>query len=91
MQRPPRGVVFAPANPFARAFAVVAGLGLLALMLFLGVIFFAAFAALGAIAWLVFSVRHWWLTRGGKGESDPDIVDVEYRVMHSRNGRHDGR
>lgn len=84
MQRTPRGLLFAPENPVARAFAVIAGLGLMALTLFLGLIFFAAFAALGAIAWVVFSVRRWWLTRGGRQQSDPDIVDVEYRVVRDQ-------
>lgn len=84
MQQMPRGLLFAPSNPVARVFAVIAGLGLMALTLFLGLIFFAAFAALGAVAWAVFTVRRWWLTRGGRGQPDPDIVDVEYRVVRER-------
>jgi len=85
MHGTPRGLLFAPQNPIARAFAVIAGLGLFAVTLFLGVIFFAAFAALGVLAWAWFSVRRWWLTRGRRPEQDPDIIDVEYRVV--REGR----
>lgn len=84
MQRTPRGLLFAPENPVARVLAVIAGLAIMAVVISLSLIFFAAFAALGAIAWVVFSVRRWWLTRGGRQESDPDIVDVEYRVVRDR-------
>lgn len=85
MQYGPRGMLYAPQNPIARVLAVIAGLGIMALVFFLGVIFFAAFAALGAIAWVVLSVRRWWLTRDDpRDRSDPDIVDVEYRVVRGR-------
>lgn len=89
-----RGIPSPPQNPIVRAFAVIAGLGLFALMLFLGLVFFAAFAALGAIAWLVFTVRHWWLTRQGgnqrRSDNDPSgVIDVEYRVVRDRTDRND--
>lgn len=89
-----RGIPSPPQNPVVRAFAVIAGLGLFALTLFLGLVFFAAFAALGAIAWLVFTVRRWWLTRhaGAQGRSDSDpsgVIDAEYRVVRDRSGRND--
>ncbi len=84
-----RGIPSAPQNPIVRAFAIIAGLGLFALVLFLGLVFFAAFAALGAVAWLVFTVRRWWLTRhassrGGDGGDDSGVIDVEYRVVSRR-------
>lgn len=86
-----RGIPQAPQNPIVRAFAVIAGLGLFALMLFLGLVFFAAFAALGAIAWLFFTVRRWWLTRQGQSPgggdrrgADDGVIDVEYRVVQGR-------
>lgn len=87
-----RGIPSPPQNPIVRAFAVIAGLGLFALMLFLGLVFFAAFAALGAVAWLVFTVRRWWLTRqgGAQGRSDNDpssVIDVEYRVVRDRDDK----
>lgn len=73
---------FAPKNPVARFFAVIAGLGVFALILFLGVIFLAAFVALGALAWVYFQVRRWWLGRGeDKRPGDDNVVDVEYRVV----------
>lgn len=92
-----RGIPSPPQNPIVRAFAVIAGLGLFALMLFLGLVFFAAFAALGAVAWLVFTVRRWWLTRQGQSPSrgpgaaeDSGVIDVEYRVVDNHRGhRHD--
>lgn len=87
-----RGIPSAAQNPIVRAFAVIAGLGLFALVLFLGLVFFAAFAALGAIAWLVFTVRRWWLTRqapsgGTDGGDDSGVIDVEYRVVSRRDER----
>lgn len=86
-----RGIPQAPQNPILRAFAVIAGLGLFALILFLGLVFFAAFAALGAVAWLVLVVRRWWLARqgpsregDGDGDEDSGVIDVEYRVVRKR-------
>lgn len=84
----PRGLLYAPQNPVARVLAVIVGLGLFALTLFLGLVFFAVFAALGALAWVALTVRQWWLTRGGRGAGkDDDIVDVEYRVVHREHRR----
>lgn len=84
-----RGIPQAPQNPILRAFAVIAGIGLFALILFLGLVFFAAFAALGAVAWLVLVVRRWWLTRqapssGDEAGEDSGVIDVEYRVVRKR-------
>lgn len=84
-----RGIPQAPQNPILRAFAVIAGIGLFALILFLGLVFFAAFAALGALAWLALVVRRWWLSRhapprGDDGGEDSGVIDVEYRVVSRR-------
>lgn len=83
-----RGLPPAPQNPILRALAVIAGLGMFVLMLFLGVMFLAVFLALGAVAWAALAVRRWWLTRGGAEQSgDSDIIDVEYRVVERRERR----
>lgn len=77
-----------PQNPILRGLALVAGLGLFVLLVFLGTMFLAAMLALGVIAWAVMLVRSWWLGRGRtRQRGDPDIVDVEYRVVHRENRR----
>jgi len=80
-----RGLPPVSSNPLVRALAMVAGLGLFVLMVFLGVVFLAAFAALGLITWVAFQVRRWWLTRQGGGRRhEPGVVEAEYRVVERR-------
>lgn len=80
-----RGMPYVSSNPLVRALAVVAGLGMFMLMVFLGVVFLAAFAALGLITWVAFQVRRWWLSRQGNTRGhEPGVVDAEYRVVERR-------
>ena len=86
-----------PLNPLSRILA-----GILAVLALVGAFFFGIFvlafaAGLGLIAWLLFSIRLWWLRKKGmisgagrgpaqapgpdSGETSRDIIDVEYTVV----------
>ncbi|MDT8437625.1 MAG: hypothetical protein RQ729_01295 [Wenzhouxiangellaceae bacterium] len=72
-----------PTSPLARFGLVLGGMAILALSLFVGVIFLAAVAGLGILGAIVMTVRN-WLT-GGKRQatSNDDPLRVEYRVVRT--------
>jgi hypothetical protein len=89
-----------PLNPVARILAGLLAVAALVGAFFFGLIILAAAVGLGVVAWLVLTVRVWWLRRqlragrgdGGKpaghakpgGEHKPDVIDAEYEVISRR-------
>lgn len=50
----------------------------------LGVLFFALFLALLAVAALVIGLRLWWLRRRPHRPSSSEIIEAEYEVIQER-------
>lgn len=89
-----------PLNPFARVLAGLAAVAVLVGAVFFGLIIFAVALGLGLLAWLVLSVRIWWLRRrmpqGAPGDvdsagrrperraDDSRVIDAEYEVISRR-------
>jgi len=89
-----------PLNPLSRILAGILAVLALAGAFFFGIFVLALAAGLGLIAWLLFSIRLWWMrkqgaVRGpasrpaqqagpGSGETSRDIIDVEYTVVSRR-------
>lgn len=82
-----------PMNPLSRLLAALLAVLALVGAFFFGIFVLAFAAGLGLLAWLVLSVRMWWLRKkgmvGGAGtgpvagsrEDRDDITDVEYTVV----------
>ena len=89
-----------PLNPVARILAGLLAVAALVGAFFFGLIILAAAVGLGVVAWLVLTVRVWWLRRrfrAGSGDSGkpagqstpggvrkPDVIDAEYEVISRR-------
>ena len=78
-----RYTVQRPPNLFLQIVGFVLAIGLFAFAIVIGGFILAGLLGLGLIAWLVISVRIWWLKRNvsqqrGAGEN---IVEAEYRVV----------
>ena len=81
-------------GPLMTALAVIAGLGMLALAFFLGLIVLAVVAGLAALASVILAVRRWWRRRkypdgpGGPGspgsQQGPTTINGEYTVIGVR-------
>ena len=82
-----------PSNPLVRiAFFIVAVIMLIGAV-FLGAVVLSLIVGLGALAWLVISVRLWWMRRQFRSrrsdsnveQSKPgEIIGVEYTVIEER-------
>ena len=87
-------------NPVARVLAGLLAVAALVGAVFFGLIIFAAALGLGLLAWLILSVRMWWLrrrmTRGAPGAADAvrdprarraeagEVIEAEYEVISRR-------
>jgi predicted lipid-binding transport protein (Tim44 family) len=86
-----------PLNPVARILAGLLAVAALVGAFFFGLIILAVAVGLGVVAWLVLTVRVWWLRRrfrAGRGDGEkpaghataggvrkPDVIDAEYEVI----------
>jgi len=82
-----------PMNPLSRLLAALLAVLALVGAFFFGIFVLAFAAGLGLLAWLVLSVRMWWLRKkgmvgsagaepvAGSREDRDDITDVEYTVV----------
>ena len=87
-----------PPNPLVRiAFFVVAVIMVIGAV-FLGAVVLSLIVGIGAIAWLVISIRVWWLRRQFRSKppdsnddrSEPgEIIGVEYTVIEERSANSD--
>jgi hypothetical protein len=78
-------------NPVMQAILAVVGLGLMGALFFLGLMFFAVFAAIAVIAGSIIWLRIWWIRRKAikAGQPDPfgmpakteNYLDAEYVVI----------
>ena len=81
-------------NPVMQAILAVVGLGLMGALFFLGLMFFAVFAAIAVIAGSIIWLRIWWIRRKAikAGQPDPfampsqakDYVDAEFIVIEQK-------
>ena len=58
-----------PMNPLSRLIAAVVGVLVLAGAFFFGLLVLAVVVGLGALAWLFFRIRMWWLRRTLAGQA----------------------
>jgi len=87
----PQYITPPPVNPLSRLLAGIFAVLALAGAFFFGIFVLALVAGLGLIAWLVFSIRIWWIRRkfaadGYSAGPEPgtdksDIIDAEYTVL----------
>ena len=70
-----------PENPLARFGLALLALAALVVSFFVGLVFVVIVAGLAIIGGIALSVRNWWLGRRSGGDSDEDLVEVEYRVV----------
>jgi predicted lipid-binding transport protein (Tim44 family) len=89
-----------PMNPVTRVLAGLLAVAALVGALFFGLIIFAAALGLGLLAWLILSVRIWWLKRRmprgastaadsageprARGSDEGKVIDAEYEVISRR-------
>jgi len=89
-------------GPLAQALSVLVFGVLLVAAFVMGAVLLAVLAGLGLLAWLVFSVRLWWLRRklgpsaraaGGDEPAPPagQLIEAEYTVLGERDPRRDPR
>ena len=81
-------------NPVMQAILAVVGLGLMGALFFLGLMFFAVFAAIAVIAGSIIWLRIWWIRRKAikAGQPDPfavpakakNYLDAEYVVIERK-------
>jgi predicted lipid-binding transport protein (Tim44 family) len=78
-----RYTVQQPPNLFVQIIGLILGIGLFAFAIVIGGFLLAGLLGLGLIAWLVISVRIWWLSRKAERQRDVEghIVEAEYRVV----------
>ena len=78
-----RYTVQRPPNVFLQIVGFVLAIGLFAFAIVIGGFILAGLLGLGLIAWLVISVRIWWLKRNVSQQRDAGehIVEAEYRVV----------
>lgn len=77
-----------PSSPLARFCLVLGGLAILALSLFVGVIFLAVVAGLAILAAIGMTVRRWLGIGRNSGATDEDPpLRVEYRVIRTERDR----
>lgn len=67
-------------NPLGRLLFGLLGVVALVGAFFFGLVILAVAVGIGAIAWLAFSFRLWWLRRK-VGRSGGETIDAEYRVV----------
>ncbi len=81
-------------NPLVQVAAIVVAALVTVAAVLLGAVVLAFFVGLAILAWLVLSIRLWWLRRrmrpGGTGPAAQrgDIVEVEYTVVEERSEEH---
>jgi len=82
-----------PPNPLVRIAFFVVALIMVIGAVFLGAVLLSLIVGIGILAWLVISVRVWWLRRrfrsrradSNESQSEPgEIVGVEYTVIEER-------
>ena len=80
-----RYTVQQPPNVFVQIIGFIVAVGLFAIAIVIGGFLLAGLLGLGLIAWLVISVRIWWLTRKSEQQRDVEahIVEAEYRVIET--------
>lgn len=81
-------------NPVMQAILALVGLGLMGVLFFLGLMFFAVFAAVAVVAGSIIWLRIWWIRRKAikAGQPDPfamplktkDYVDAEFVVIERK-------
>ena len=87
-----------PSNPLVRiAFFIVAVIMVIGAV-FLGAVVLSLIVGIGALAWLVISIRVWWMrrqfrskqTHSNEEPSEPgEIIGVEYTVIEERSANSD--
>ena len=81
-------------NPLVQIAAVVVAAFIVIGAVFLGAIVLSFFVGIAILAWVILSIRVWWLRRSvrrgdsgrgpGRGPDRGEIVEVEYTVVKER-------
>jgi predicted lipid-binding transport protein (Tim44 family) len=82
-------------NPVSRVLGGLLGLLVLVGAFFFGLIVLAVAVGLGLLAWLVLTLRMWWLRRhwqsrngpggpGASGRRENDVIEADYEVVSRR-------
>jgi membrane protein implicated in regulation of membrane protease activity len=92
-------------GPLAQALSVLVFAVLLVGAVVMGAVLLAAIVGIAAIAWIVFSIRFWWLgrklgrrsaaegdpTRGDATQPAGRLIEAEYTVLEERDPRRSPR
>ena len=70
-----------PRNVFAQAAALLAGVAVLVVSVFLGAFLLAAFLGLTLIVAVTLYVRFWWLRRQFEQAQRDQYIETEYEVL----------
>jgi hypothetical protein len=77
-------------NPVSKVLAALFAILVIAGAVIFGVFVLAAVAVLGFVAWIVFTIRGWWLRKKGvelPADSSPnqtEVIEAEYTVISRR-------
>lgn len=70
-----------PMSPLSRILAAIVGLLVLVGAFFFGLIILAVVIGLGALAWIVFRIRLWWLKRNMPATPGEEVIEAEYTII----------
>jgi len=72
-----------PESPLARFALVLAGLAILAVSFFIGLVFLAVAAGLAILGGIGLAIRNWLTGARRRSKPDDDSLRVEYRVVRT--------